>query len=249
MQVDPFIKNPPFNKCKHCRVASACLPANLNKTLIKDAKLFNFRARILEPGQHLCHQGQVNDHIYAIRSGTLKSYLSRPDGEEFVMEFHLPPELFGWEALDPEQGALSVIALDHCNVCEIPIAKLEKLMGISPELVQQLTLMFSHKIRSQNMILLRTSAEQRVAHFILQLSIRYQALGNPYNLCKLDMTHQDIANYLRIAPETISRTLRNMQTRGIIKSERRKIYIENMPKLRELSQLVTELSVPELKPV
>ena len=52
------------NKCKHCRMASYCLPALLDKASIKKLKSLNFSARFLDPGEHLCYQGKKIDSVF-----------------------------------------------------------------------------------------------------------------------------------------------------------------------------------------
>lgn len=236
MQIDKTTPDHTRNKCKHCSVAEICLPAKLKKSSSKLINRLDLKARILKPGEHLFRQGDLINCLYAIRSGILKSYTTLEDGREYIMGFHLPPDLFGWEAIDQNQLSVSVIALDYSNICEIPLEQLEQLTREIPEITTQLLQMVSQRIRNDNVALLRASAEQRVAKFILELNSHYTALGFPYYLCKLTMTHQDIANYLRIAPETISRTFHNLQEKGIIGISRKDIYLNDMNQLKKIAQ-------------
>ena len=223
------------NKCKHCRISHLCLPARLNKKRIKQLPQLNFKHCLLKPGQHLFRQGEKLDHLYAIRSGILKSYTIQEDGREYVMGFHLPPDLFGWEGIDSNQLSVSVVALDSSNVCQIPLTQLETLLREIPELEAQLLQLVSKRIKNDNLAQLRTSSEQRVASFILHLISHYTLLGYPYYFCKLLMTHQDIANYLRIAPETISRTFHTLQSKGLINLSKKTIYVNDLKKLKEIA--------------
>ena len=223
------------NKCKHCRIASRCLPGDLDKRIIKQSESLNFKARLLEPGEHLYRQGEQLDRLFAIRTGILKSYTNHESGKEFIMGFHLPPDLFGWEAIDDHQLSVSVVAIDHCNVCEIPVNQIKTLSDSIPEFEQKLFQMVSQRIKTNNDVLLRTTAEQRVVHFLLKLTEHYTLIGFPYYLCKLIMTHQDIANYLRIAPETISRIFRRLQDRKLISVAKHNVYLNDIKTLREIS--------------
>ncbi len=223
------------NQCSQCRISHLCLPATINKKLLQLSDEFIFNSRVLNPGEHLCHQGEKHEHLYMLRSGLLKSYINQENGDEFVMYFHLPPELFGWEGIDEEQLSFSIVALDYSNVCEIPLKKFELLIAQHPELQTQLFKLVNQTIRNNNIAMLKTTAEQKVSTFILLLSKHYKSLGYPHYHCQLSMTHQDIANYLRIAPETISRTLHQLQDRGLIKVYRKKIYINNIAELKRVS--------------
>ncbi len=227
---------PQTNFCSQCRISHLCLPGTIQKTLLREAIDLNFHAKLLEPGEHLCHQGESHDHLYLLRSGLLKSYFNKEQGDELIMDFHLPPELFGWEGIDEKQLSFSIVALDFSNVCEISLQKLKEISNKHPEIQIQLLNMINRKIRINNTNMMRTTAEQRVSTFILALSEHYKSLGYPHYLCKLGMTHQDIANYLRIAPETISRILHSMQKRGIITVYRKKIYINNFDQLQQVAE-------------
>lgn len=224
------------NKCKHCRIASLCIPAKLDKKTLKQLDHLEFKSRLLKPGEHLCHQGEHTDKLYAINSGLLKSYTTKKDGQEYVMGFHLPPDLFGWEGIDDKQLTVSVVAIEHSNICEIPIGRITDYIKEIPGLEKQLFHLVSRRIHKDNQALLRTSAEQRVSNFLLQLTANYTQLGFPYYMCKILMTHQDIANYLRIAPETISRIFKSLQNRGLIQVTRKAIYLTDLDTLKQIAQ-------------
>jgi CRP/FNR family transcriptional regulator, anaerobic regulatory protein len=231
-----IIKHKPHtNQCSQCRISHLCLPGKMQKkTLLEDNDLV-FNSRVLNPGEHLCHQGEKHEHLYLLRSGLLKSYFNQENGDEYVMYFHLAPELFGWEGIDNEQLSFSIVALDYSNVCEIPLKKIEKLSIQYPEIQSQLFQLINQTIRNNNISMLKTTAEQKVSTFILLLSKHYQSLGFSDSHCQLSMTHQDIANYLRIAPETISRTLHQLQDRKLIKVFRKKIFINDLQGLTDAS--------------
>ncbi len=224
------------NKCRDCRMASQCLPSKLSSDTLKKIPSLDFKAHVLEPGEHLIRQGEASHCLFAIRAGVLKSYTTLDNGREFVMGFHLPPDLFGWEAIDQQQRTVSIVALDYSNVCEIPISALNALYKEAPEIQSQLLQLVARRIAQDNLALMRSTAEQRVADFILQLSKHYAELGQSYELCNLLMTHQDIANYLRITPETVSRMLHSLQKKGIINVKRRSIYLNDINRLKEVAQ-------------
>lgn len=232
------------NKCKYCRLASLCLPANIEKKALKKLTELTFNSRVLKPGEYLCRQGEKTKSLFTLRSGLLKSFITKSDGQEYIMGFHSPSELFGWEGIDELQKSHSIVALDHTNVCEIPLEKMASLLSMTPGLETQLLKMMSQRVRRDNLNLLRTSAEQRVASFILQLAEQNIRLGYPFYQCQLKMTHQDIANYLRIAPETISRTFRALQKKGIIQAIRKKVVIHDIDQLK----LVAEFDIDYVGP-
>ena len=237
------------NKCKYCRVSSLCLPAKVDPAAVKKINELKFNSRVLKPGEYLCRQGELSKNLYTLRSGLLKSFTTKMDGQEYIMGFHTPPELFGWEGIDESQKSLSIVALDHSNVCEIPLEKLAQITAIVPELEAQILNMVSQRIRRDNLNLLRTSAEQRLASFLLQTSHQNSLLGYPFYLCNLAMTHQDIANYLRIAPETISRTFRVLEKKNLIKIIRKKVFIHNIDGLKHVAEFDLDGTGPTNKDI
>lgn len=236
MSTETGIKSEPtHNKCKHCRMAAKCLPAQIQSTLLKTADRLKFKSILLKPGEHLYRQGEMLRSLFAIRSGILKSYTILEGGKEFIMDFHLPPSLFGWEGIDRNQLSVSVVAIDYSNVCEIPLETLDQLMHDIPEIRKQILQLASQSIHRQSSTLLRSSAEQRVTHFILSLAKQYIDMGFATNSAKLEMTHQDAANYLRMTPETISRTLKALQRKKLIHIVKEDIHLEDPQKLREIA--------------
>jgi len=222
------------NKCKHCRVQTRCLPAKLSKRELNSHAQFVFPSTTLKPGEHLMRQGKHGNTLYALQSGLLKSYLTHASGEESVMAFYFAPSVFGWETLDQHQDSPAIMALDHSNVCEIPVNKLSKITLEHPEMQAQLLHLASRRIHHGNMALLRGSAQQRVVNFILQMHEQAE-LKNPqtplYFLQKI--SRNDIANYLRITPETISRTLRQLQNENAIALIRRKLIVLDLEELKK----------------
>lgn len=223
------------NVCQQCAHAPHCLlPQSHTSSLTLNS--FQFRAHFLKRGEHLCRQGQLSNNLYIIRAGILKSYITKSNGEEFVMGFYFPPDLFGWEYMDKTQRSISIVALDQSNICTIPTEKMMLLMQQIPTLSAQLMRMVSRRIEQDNIALMRTSAHQRVATFLLQLAYRYRHMGFPTHYCQLSMTHQDIANYLRITPSTISRIFHEWQQKKMIKMERHIVYLLDVPNLQMIAE-------------
>lgn len=215
-----------INECQRCSRAAICLGFNA----------FQFTAQMLKRGEHLCYQGQQSQNLYILRAGVLKSYLTKPNGEEFVMGFYFSPDLFGWEGIDESYRSVSIIALEPSNICIIPTEKMFLLTQKIPLIGKQLLRMVSRRIQQDNTALLRTTALQRVATFLLQLESRYQQLGFPKNVLHLMMAHQDIANYLHITPSTISRILHELQEKKIIAISKHVIQLLNRSEIHLMAE-------------
>ena len=212
------------NACQRCQHATQCfLPRTIQQSISFDA--FQFPAYLLKRGERLRRENHLSHPLYILRAGILKSYIIKPNGEEFVMGFYFPPDLFGWEYMDKTHRAISVVALDQSNICTISTEKLFTLTQQIPQIGTQLLRMVSRRIEQDNIALLHTTAHQRTATFLLQLAYRYRQMGFPDHYCQLLMTHQDIANYLRMNPGTISRIFHEWQEKKMIRIEKNRVYL------------------------
>lgn len=223
------------NACENCIHASYCmLPGNS----LPQLPALQFQAKMLIPGEHLCYQGQSSENLYILRAGLLKSYFLKPNGDEYIMGFYLPPDLFGFEGIDPLLAniTLTITAMTPANICIIPIEKLSEMTQQSPILQTQLMRMVSRRIHQDNVALLRTTAKQRVATFLLQLAARYEQLQLSSLSIHLHMTHQDIANYLRITSHTISRIFHEWHNKKIIALEKHAIRLLNVDEIRLIAE-------------
>lgn len=225
-----------MNKCIDCAQGSTCLLSNSTLPPETIDSLFQFPARLLKKGEHLCYQGQKSESLYIVRSGMLKSYVTKPNGEEYVMGFHLPPDLFGFEGMDEADGSMSIVALDQTNICSISPEKMQHLIQQSPSLNMQLLRMVSRRIHQDNVALLRSNAHQRVAAFLLQLAARHHQLGFSHNALNLLMTHQDMANYLRMTANTISRIFHEWQQKRLIEIQKHVIYLLDISHIQLIAE-------------
>ena len=217
-----------LNSCSACLIKNICIPANITQL---DAELLNelqFISILLGPKQYLYKQGERSDSLYLVRSGILKSTSCLANGEETIMEFYFPSDMFGWEAIDPTQLSTSIIAIDYSNICQISQPELASLMGKHEALSKQVLQLMAKRIYHDNLILLNSHAKQRVAKFLMYLCRIYSGNNQKQLSCKLEMTNRDIANYLRISPETLSREFKSMQTSGLINRSNGAIVIDNL---------------------
>lgn len=225
-----------MNACEHCAQAAHCLLDQNQLPLAEIQQLFQFPARILKKGEHLCYQGQQSENLYILRTGMLKSYLTKARGEEFVMGFYFPSDLFGFEGIDKSFQSISITALDHSNICVIPAKKMQVLVQTSPAINLQLMRMASRRIHQDNIALLRTTAQQRVATFLLQLAARHHQQGFSHNRINLNMTHQDIANYLRMTANTISRIFHEWQKSKFIEIQKHIVFLQDIAHIQLIAE-------------
>ncbi len=224
--------------CQNCSLYDLCLPMGLETGDLDLLDNVIKRRQSINKNNFLFRLGDPLKSVYAIRSGSFKTYLINTDGAEQIVGFSLPGELLGMDAISENQHACTAKALETSSVCEIPFDRLESLARDIPNLQHQLFRLMSKEIQQdQNLMLLlaQMPAETRLASFLLGMSERLSKRGYAPNEFNLSMSRGDIANLLGMAVETISRLLSHFQENDLLNVERKHITILDMDKLRQLA--------------
>jgi len=203
--------------------------------------------KIIQSGKAVYDAGDQFDGIYIVRSGFLKSYAIDADGVMQVTGFHLPGEFFGMDGLENSHYSDHVEALDTSSVCRLPLALFTNpgsevssakaglaVRHDSGNMMLELVKLMSRTISSdRNMFftLGKMSARRRFGTFLQDLSERMEKSGYSGTEFILCMSRSDIANYLCLALETISRLFSLLHAEGIITVERRNLKILDMAAL------------------
>jgi CRP/FNR family transcriptional regulator len=197
------------------------------------------RKQVYRRGEVLYRVGQPFDYIYAIRSGSVKTYIFTDDGRVQITGFHLAGELIGLNDIDSQTYSCEARALETTSVCEVSIERFQELVEKMPSIQYQMLKIMSGEIRhNQELMLLlgKKSAEERVATYLLSLSRRFEMRNYSPAQFNLSMSRSDIGNYLGLAEETICRVLARFQDEGLIATQRRQINLNNMEKLRNIAR-------------
>jgi len=225
--------------CADCSLKSLCLPIALDIQDIDRLDRIIQRGRPLQGGEHLYRAEDTFTSIFAVRSGALKSYLLGEDGMEQVTGFYLPGEILGFDGIGGGEYQCSVLALDTSSVCEIPFARLEELSRQMPVLQHHFFQLMSRQIESNHRMMLtlgKKSAEERLATFLQSLSRRYSRRKLSATSMRLPMSRLDIANFLGLTIETVSRTFSRLQKEGLIEVDGRELRILDQERLSGLCQ-------------
>jgi len=190
--------------------------------------------RRLRAKQYLFRAGQPRQSLFLVHAGLFKTCVLSEDGREKITGFRLRGDLLGLDALGMSCYACDAIALDVCEVWELPYAQLCESV---PDFQQQLALALASEIRRDWgwMLAVGTlSAEQRVIAFLLDFAARLEALGFSARRLLLRMTRAELGNFLALQLETVTRALSHLHAQGLIDVERREIRIENPAGLRAM---------------
>ena len=201
--------------CKSCSLHDLCLPLGLDMGDIDRLDEIIKRNRPLHKGEYLFNTGDGFISIFAVRSGSIKTFTESEQGDEQITGLYLPGELIGLDAIHDGSHPCSAIALETTSLCEMPFEILEDLSGEIPELHHQLFRIMSKEIANDQsllMLMAQKSADERLAAFLVNLSTRLKARNFSETEFNLSMSRKDIGNYLGLTIETISRTFSKFQS-------------------------------------
>ena len=224
----------PCDTCQ-AREFSACAPltAEEQKRLAAITRTIN-----IAPHHSIFDEADPADHVYTITTGTVKVYKLLGDGRRQITGFLFAGDFLG--LTHNEAYAYSAETLVPTRLCRFPRQRLEALLGEIPHLEQRLLAMASHELaaaQDQMMLLGRKSARERVVSFILMLSnsaTRHGRLGDPVFL---PMSRNDIADYLGLTTETVSRTVTLLKKQGLIELlDDKQIRLSRLAALREIAE-------------
>ncbi len=232
------------SNCAECALNPVCLPTAVEDSHLDQLDNIIERNRPLQRGNHLYHERQPFEAVYAVRSGAIKAYTTLPGGEEQVTGFYLPGEIVGLDSISTGHHASSAVALETTAVCTIPFGDLENLSREIPGLQHHFFRLMSKEIQSdqQLMVLLsKRTAEERIASLLLSLSARHKRRRLSEASFRLPMSRSDIGNYLGLAVETVSRIFTRFQQMGVLEVVGKEITILDRAQLCQLAEPASEL--------
>ena len=224
--------------CSTCAFSQACMAEGMDKRSLMDLHVLVEHIGPFHAGDHIFRVGDPFEAIAAVRAGTVKTYIIDRDGREHVLGFYLPGEVIGLDAIDGETYPCNAVALDTAMLCRFSFPKIAVLATRLPGLQRHLFRLLSRDIGRAALLAGDWTADQRMAAFLIGLARRLAARGFSPNRFQLTMARTDIANYLRLAPETVSRVLRRFQKEGLLAVDRRELELLERAKLEELAEPV-----------
>jgi CRP/FNR family transcriptional regulator len=231
--------------CLDCSLKHVCLPITLEAGDIEKLDNIIARGKPLHKGNHIYRQHDSFSSIFAVRSGSVKSYSIDEEGEELVTGFYFPGEVLGTDGIGQNQHASSAVAMETSSVCQIPFHNLGELSQTIPSLQQNCFQIMSQEIvedRRLMALLSKSHSDQRVATFLLTISARKSRNRLSGTLFRLPMSRGDMGNYLGLTVETISRVFSRLQKQQVVLVNNKDITILDMDGLRVAAGTKVEFS-------
>ncbi len=177
-------------------------------------------------------ENEPAEYLYKVISGTVRTYKVLNDGRRQIGFFYLPGDVFGLEVGD--KHSFSAEAIADCKVLVIKRSSVIALAARQTEVARQLWEMTATELRrvQDHIMLLIKTAQERVAGFLLEMAARTPGATE----IELPMSRQDIADYLGLTIETVSRTLTQLENSAAIAvPTSRRIVLRNRAALTRMN--------------
>ncbi|HEY2226718.1 MAG TPA: helix-turn-helix domain-containing protein [Xanthobacteraceae bacterium] len=197
-------------------------------------------------GAHFYGESDPAEYLYRLASGMARGYRMTSEGRRQVVAFYMPGDLFGFEL--GCDHSFSVEAVCNAKARMIRLSAITATEAWDQDLAEKLRISLARELRrnQDHIRRLGQSAQERVASFLLEIAQRIPNNGT----IELAMSRQDIADYLGLTIETVSRTLTHITRVGAISISRaRKVTIRDPDLLSRLSAGCPDLPKPALHPL
>lgn len=206
----------PCGACLDCDVRSMAVCAALEDGEVGALERI-MTPRALEHDQILAQEGDKRSYVYTLTSGMLRLFSALPDGRRQITGFLMPGDYFG--LADDRVHTQTAESVTASNLCAFPVSGMDDLMKSYPRLKDRLFVMAQLALRhaqDSQMILGRLTPLEKLSAFLLVFSRRAAAHKQKDNPVLLPMSRADIADYLGLTVETVSRSFSELRKRGLI---------------------------------
>lgn len=173
-------------------------------------------------GQPLILEGEPSDTLYIIQQGHVKLSKMTPEGKEQILHILTQGDFFGELSIfnSDELCNFSAYALKETNICMLTRTDMEQLMTDNPEISLRVLKSVTRRLaHTENLAqsLATKDPEIRIAYTIMELSDKYGKHQNGHIHIDLPLSREEIANYVGVTRETISRKFARFEQLGLIK--------------------------------
>jgi CRP/FNR family transcriptional regulator len=226
-----------INPCLACDVRHLAVCSALSPHELDELRSFMTTVEV-EAQQTVIYEGDPAEHLFNVSAGTVKLYKLLADGRRQITGFLFPGDFLG--LAHNEAYAYSAETLGRVTLCRFPRSRFEAMVEAHPAMEKRLLTMASNElvnVQEQMLLLGRKSAREKLTSFLLSLSQRAVRRGQPDNPVMLPMSRTDIADYLGLTTETVSRTFTVLKTSGAIRLlNNERVELKDLDRLRELSE-------------
>jgi CRP/FNR family transcriptional regulator len=202
--------------CFGCAVRQISLCGVLESEALRAYKQTGTTLKV-EAGAAIFFEGDPAANVYTLISGTLRLSKLLSDGRRQIAGFLFAGDFLGLTVA--EEHAFTAEAITPAVLCRFPRPRFERFLDDHPEMERRLYAIAAHELsaaRHQLVLLGRKTATERVVSFLLMLADRCRRQGGFADEIELPMTRTDIADYLGLRIETVSRELSALKAQRLV---------------------------------
>ena len=226
--------------CEGCKVRKVAACAVLNDDELARLESVS-TGKQYEPGQTVFEEGDDPGYIYNLTEGMIRLVKLLPNGRRQIVGFVFPGDMLG--LANAGEYTTSAEAITPVKLCRFPRSKLNGLLDDFPAMKTRLLNIAADELseaQEQMLLLGRKSPVEKVASFLQRLRKENARGGEPADTVDLDMGRSDIADYLGLTIETVSRTFTKLRTDGLITLEgKHHVIINDVDALEEIAEEVS----------
>ena len=227
---------PTFTRCSLCKIRSYSFCRCLHDDDLKIFSEISTEKKYLN-NQNIFLQQDISVNLFNITEGNIKIYQLLNDGRVQIIGFLYPGDFFG--SYKNGKYNYSADAIGDVRVCVFDQKKLDEYIEKNMSLAKELLHLTSHELtlaQDRISVLGKFGATERLAKFIFNISEQRKRIGWKNNPISLPMTRQDIADYLGLTIETVSREFSKLKISNIIKIlNTKQIFINDFEKLSNIN--------------
>ena len=225
-------------RCSLCKIRSYSFCRCLNDENLEIFSKVSFEKKFTDK-ENIFLQNDPSTHLYNITEGNVKIYQLLDDGRIQIIGFLYPGDFFG--TYKNNKYNYSAEAIGNLRVCVFDQRILDKYMDQNPILAKELLNQTSYELtlaQDRMTVMGRLNAIEKIAIFFINISNQRKRIGWQSNPISLSMARQDIADYLGLTIETVSREISKLKTSNIIKIiSSKQLFINDIEKLKQISKL------------
>jgi CRP/FNR family transcriptional regulator len=207
--------------CADCCMKRLCIVASSDEENVGvNEKLVN-HWHPMAKRRHVFREGDTFRSLFFIRSGSVKSYQTLENGEEQVTGFHFPGEVLGLDGISDGSHRNAAVAMETTSVCEIPFKRIfnehTDFSAMEQRFLSLLSELFNRK-DLHSLMLTKNKAHERIAAFLMDLSQSFARRRLSADSFPLPMFRAEIANYMGLTTESVSRVFSRFNREGVVVS-------------------------------
>ncbi|MDH5326361.1 MAG: Crp/Fnr family transcriptional regulator [Gammaproteobacteria bacterium] len=188
--------------------------------------------RLFRKDEMIFHVGSSSDDVYILLNGRVKVFELSQEGKEVILWFCFPGELFGLsEVMRRDHRLVNALACCPVEVLAIKQADFEQYLYANPASAMQVIELLSSRLRELGDVLLHLASDDvtsRVVKLIARLANRYGTCNSKGIRLDIPLTHQEMADMIGASRQTVTTVLGALKKQGLLRTEQRTIYIENL---------------------